>query len=280
MQNRAYWQQRFGITAEDEQRFASYRAIRERYYTFESDSPKGTVDLFGRAKAADRVADAFYGAPTLDAAFAALTIFATAADVTALRTFVEAFRPKWELLAVESRVFVGIATELQVALGRPETTAWLTRLAGFYGVSEVPRFNVLLVWWPPVEAVTANNRGQTLLLKYNPDRHLEEARRNTDVPIHEVVHWVSSHQSEQQRAELTKVLLARCDVSSRIAPVRILEEPLAVAQQRLFVAELDPKGLTFASAWYGGDPWVGTLRSFSTQSSSRPTSAGGNSMPS
>jgi hypothetical protein len=77
------------------------------------------------------------------------------------------------------------------------------------------------------------------------------------LPVHEFSHWVADHQPEAQKEALAKKFFERCDVSANIAAAKILEEPLAVVHQKLFLSAVDPERFEFASSWYG-DPWVGT----------------------
>lgn len=76
-------------------------------------------------------------------------------------------------------------------------------MATFYGVHDIPTFDVLFVWWPPVENVTARARGSRLLLAYHPIQHRSGAERDADVAVHEVAHWISAHRLPAEKRALT-----------------------------------------------------------------------------
>jgi hypothetical protein len=42
-------------------------------------------------------------------------------------------------------------------------------------------------------------------------------------------------------------------------PPKIIEEPLAVVHQKMFLGLVEPERLDFTEGWYGGDPWIGTF---------------------
>lgn len=250
---REHWRQRYGLGAADDERFASYKEIRKRYISHADDLDGG---LFARTKPADTIAETFYAAATLDAAFTSLATFVSADDVATLRAFYEAYRPQLAPLLVESKAYVEIAATLQGKLESSHAADYYARVARYYGAPEAQHFSVLYVWWPPVDSMTANQHGPYLLLKYNPVKHRADAERATDVTVHELVHYVSGHQPEAQKLALTKTFLAGCDVTAAINGPRILEEPLAVVHQKIFLGLTDPEHLEFGSAWYGGDAWV------------------------
>lgn len=253
---RSYWQERFGLTADDERRFATYKEIRKRYYPRPLETDPALV-LFGRARAPDRMAEAFYGAADLRTAFAELARFMTPEEVTATRAFYEAYAARLAPLLAESKAYVDVATTVQRRLDGAHASTFVDELAAYYRVTNLPRFDALYVWWPPVANTTANNRGRFLLLKYNPTEHRTDAERAVGIAIHELAHYVSEHQSDEQKKALTKTFLAGCDPTGDTKPVKILEEPLAVAHQKLFESVEDPKHFDLSAKWYGGDPWIG-----------------------
>jgi hypothetical protein len=254
------WQRRFGITAEDEKRFAVYKEIRKRYYAYppdvrETDPSKTANGVFAPRKAPDRLAEAFYGATTVDAALAKVREFMGPEDVDALKRFYEAYRVPCEALLAESTVYSEIAVTVQQKLDSARTAAFCRRVAEFYGISEAPRFTVLYVWWPPVEHIAANNRGQFLILKYNSTRHRNDALNDIELPVHEFTHYVMAHQSDAQKQALTGAFLDGCDMRDSMPTPKMLEEPLAEAQQKLFLRVAAPERLDFSIHWYS-DPWV------------------------
>jgi hypothetical protein len=253
---RKYWEQRYGLTEADQHRFASYKEIRKRYFSHEDDPDGG---LFAPAKAPDRIAETFYDVETLEQAFAKLAAFVTTEDVATLRSFYEAYRTQLAPLLEESRAYVAIAKEVAAKLTAARTADYYASLARYYGTSATTRFTVLYIWWPPVDNVRANQRGKYLLLKYNPLEHRTQAERAMDVTVHELAHFVSSRQPEAQKQALTKTFLAGCDVPDTDQGPRILEEPLAVVHQKIYLGQIDPARLEFKSPWYGHDAWVSDL---------------------
>ena len=258
---REQWQHRFGVTAEDEQRFAAYKAIRKRYYprprdTGETEPSTTEHGLFAPRREPDRFAEAFYGAATVDAALSTLGEFMAPDDVETLRQFYAAYRGPCETLLAESEVYSEIAAALQQKLDTARARAFYRRVADFYGLEETPRFTVLYVWWPPVEHITANNRGEFLILKYNPTKHRSAALQDIDVPVHEFTHHASAYQPAAQKQALTKAFLDGCDMRGSMPTPKILEEPLAEVQQKLFLRIAAPERLDFSTDWYGGDAWV------------------------
>ncbi len=256
---RRYWKERFGISPEDEQRFASYKQIRKRTYPRPSEgSGDGKPDepsLFGPRKPIDRFAESFYASASLDEAFTKLASVTTSEETAELRAFYAAYRTPIAELLEESKAFDPIATSLREKLGTRADT-YAASVARFYGVADLPPFTALYVWWPPVANVTANQRDHYLLLKYNPTRHASSAASAIDVPIHELTHYVSSHQPEEQKRALTQTFLAGCDPRADVKPVKILEEPMAVAQQKLFASVAAPERFDLGAPWYGGDRWI------------------------
>ncbi len=258
---RAYWQERFGVSPADEQRFASYKQLRKRSYPRPpNDAADGSdarpASLFAPRKPVDRLADAFYDSATVDEALAKLAGVATPEDIAELRAFYAVYRPQYESLLTESQLYLPIAAVIQKKLEEARADTYTADLARFYGVTDLPRFTALYVWWPPVENVTANTRGRFLLLKYHPAKHGRSAMSDIDIPIHEFAHYISAHQPEEQKRALTRTFLAGCDPTAYVKPVKILEEPLAVAHQKLFLSVADPQRFDASVPWYGGDRWI------------------------
>lgn len=149
-----------------------------------------------------------------------------------------------------------IAAALQRRLDTASARAFYRRVADFYSLEETPRFTVLYVWWPPVEHVSANNRGEFLILKYNPTKHRSAALQDIDVPVHEFTHQASAYQTAAQKQALTRAFLGGCDMRGSMPTPKILEEPLAEVQQKLFLRFVAPERLDFSTKWYGGDAWI------------------------
>ena len=149
-----------------------------------------------------------------------------------------------------------IAAVIQKKLEEARVDTYTAGLTSFYEVTGLRRFTALYIWWPPVENVTANTRDRFLLLKYNPAKHGRSAMSDIDIPIHEFTHYLSAHQPEEQKRALTHTFLAGCDPTADVKPVKILEEPLAVAHQKLFLSVAAPQRFDASVPWYGGDQWI------------------------
>jgi hypothetical protein len=255
-QYRAWWTERWGMAPEDEARFAAYKDLRKRYYEMKEELPR--QPLFGPVKPVDRIAAAFYGAATFDAAFERLGAFMAPEDVALIRDFHAAYAPRYAELLDESTAFRDIARELEERLAVTHADAFAEKIARFYRAETPPTMEILFVWWPPIDETVANVRDRTLLLKYNPKKHRATAGTDVDLPVHELVHWVSGHQPDARKAELAAAFLARCDVRDKIPEAQILEEPMAVVQQKMFLRQAAPDRFDFEGSWYG-DPWVGVF---------------------
>lgn len=251
---RAAWESTLGLTPEDERWFERYAEIRKRHYPVPPEDD-GPPILFAPEKH-DVLADAFYTAESVSDALAALRTHLPPEDVATLEGFYAAMLPRAQRWFDESAAFVEIGESLSARLDQPDTRAFVERMARFYGVTPAASFTVLLVWWPPVDHVTASNRGSTLLMKYNPVRHRDRAERDVDVPIHELAHFTSSRQSAEQKRDLSAAFLSSCASHPEPSPA-LLEEPLAVAQQKVFLSFAEPSRLDLEAPWYGDAPWIG-----------------------
>lgn len=214
--------------------------------------------MLGRTKPPDRLAAIFHQQTDLATAIARAGELLGPADGATVRATFDALRPKLDVLLAESRAFEGIAAKLQARLDDPKASAYVARLAKFYGSSDLGRFTVAFVWWPPIDGMTASLAGDVLLLRYHPIKHSDIASRKVDIPMHEVVHFVSTHQPEARKASLSAAFRSKCNPSPKLAPVRLFEEPLAVAHQKMFLADFEPAAFDRAQAWYG-DPWVSAM---------------------
>ncbi|MBL8613672.1 MAG: hypothetical protein JNL38_40405 [Myxococcales bacterium] len=224
--------------------------------------------LLGRDKPRDALAACFHAEADVAAALARVEAAFGRDAAAAARAVLEGLSPKLRPVLAEGRDLAPIAAALEAELRQPHVAAFARRMARFYGAPEVPRVTVVFVWWPPVESMTASLAGDTLLMRYHPHKHGEEARRDVDVVIHELAHLASRRQPEAQKAALSAAFSARCDAASKLAPARVLEEPLAVIHQKMFLAETAPARFDRSRSWYG-DPWVSAMAKLSFDAAAR-----------
>lgn len=247
------WKTRFGLTSTDLDRFARYKAIRMRAYPTEPPTPDeasaAPSGLFAPKKPPDLFAEAFYSSTTLSEALEKLAKVIPAEDARFVSETFASYSSELQALLDESRPLVDIAASLERELDAPSTSAFYADVARFYGLDQSATFTVLFVWWPPVPQITANNRGSTLLMKYNPSRHRDAALHDVDIPVHEMIHFASAHQSDAKKQSLTRAFLSG-PCRAPFGP-KALEEPMAVAQQKLFLGIVHPERFELESKWYG-----------------------------
>lgn len=242
------WTKRFPDDDAESAQLAKWGEVRKRWYmTAEPDFSM----LVGQVKPPDTLALVFYGEDDLEAALGKAATLVGPDDAKILRETFTLVKPKLDQLLAESRAFAAAVPKLQARLDDPKVSAFVAELSRFYRAGDVPPFNVEYLWWPPDGSTTANVYGDTLLLRYDP-KHVE---LDVDVPIHEVAHFVSMHQPDDQKRELSKAFTAKCGALPKIQPARLFEEPLAVAHQKMFLAENDPTHFDRERPWYG-DPWA------------------------
>lgn len=252
---RAAWKARFGIDEVEATALAAWGAARRRTWVEEG---AGGAILLGRSKPLDRVAAAFLAEDGLDAALARAASVVGAEDAAILRATFAALRPKLDVVLAESRAFTRSAEELQRRLDAPAVADFVSEVARFYRAGDVPPLTVTFAWWPLEDSSSASVTGDVLLLRYEPVHGAALAGADVDVPVHEAVHFVSARQPEAQKAALSEAFAKKCGDLPPIAPARLLEEPLAVAHQKMFLARVEPKRFDRERGWYG-DPWVSVM---------------------
>lgn len=257
-----YWNSKWPLTLKDKDLFEKYRSIRERHYKDpdqdEKDPLKNRNGLFATLGAitADPVAEAFYSADTLDGAFKALTAIVKPDELEFLRGFYSAFADRYKVLMAESAPFKEVAVHITSALKKPGIDAYFAKVARFFRVNTDIDYRVLYVWWPPINRTNASPIGTFLLMRYNPIKHLEDAKLDSDIVFHEVVHTISARQDLAQKQALTREFVATCDTKGKIKRMNLLEEPLAVAfGQALFLQQFDPSRYQYGTNWYA-EKWT------------------------
>jgi hypothetical protein len=132
--------------------------------------------------------------------------------------------------------------------------SFLADISSFYGVKGPVRYEVLFVWWPPINRSNASPTGNYLVMRLNPAKHSSED--NTDIIFHEVVHTISARQDLKQKQKFTEEFFKICNVGTKLKKLTILEEPLAVANgQMLFQTRFQSKRFEHSSKWYN-NAWI------------------------
>ncbi len=251
---RADWERRFGVIGDDDaKRFATYKELRKRTYAYpseEKDPHTNASGLFAPNKPADRVAEAFYGASTMDEGFARVSKVVGPEDVATLRAFYAAYEPRMRVILDESRGLAATARQLSSSLSGTKTEAFFEKMLRFYGVTRAGWFEALVLYWPSGPNVTAHQRGSFLLLKGTAE---------PEIVVHELAHWVSSQRATAEKRALSTRFLGRCDPTEGVRVEKILEEPLAVAQQKVFLRQIAPERFDENAGWYSSDAWISPL---------------------
>lgn len=260
---RKEWDRRFNSDTKDQELFKQYKVIREKYYNDidgkEKDPLKNPNGFFARTGQTqeDRLAKAFYGSSSLDDAFNNISDFVAKEDTVFLKEFYKHFEPRYSNILNESKIFKKQAQDLNKYLSNPKFTDFVTRIAQFYNVDVGLKYEVILNWWPPIKATNASPTDRYLVLRVNPIKHPPKKNRgDREVTFHEIVHTISARQNQDQKKQITKKFLEVCSVNQYLKKGWILEEPLAVVLgQFLFLAEFDPKNLSFKHSAYNNE-WI------------------------
>jgi hypothetical protein len=233
---REYWEAEFGWSAEDQQWADRYREYRERTYSdpgqAEQDPATASDGLFAKrssvAAEVDPLATRFTEAASVSEALADLEAFAGSKDGEMLAGFYAHFEPRWSVVLAESSKFATRVDELQGALRGNAVDAYLKRVSAFYGVDIDRDFQVRFVWWPPIDRTGADITGRTFFIRSHPVYHAEDSGWD-EIVMHELTHYVSAHQSNEQKQALTARFLEACPAQIETGFYQLLEEPLAVA---------------------------------------------------
>jgi hypothetical protein len=255
---REYWQATFGWSEDDQAWADRYREYRERTYSdpgqAEKDPATASDGLFAKrssmSDAADPLASHFINAASIAAALGDLGALGDADDARMLARFYDHFEPRWRQLLEESAGFAANAEALQAELSGAAVAAYLARVTDFYQVEIERDFNAYFVWWPPLDRTAADIAGRTFFIRSHPVRHADEGGWS-DIAMHEVIHYISAHQSPAQKQALTARFLETCPAQIDTGFYQLLEEPLAVAfGNAAFATFARGKPLAPEDSWY------------------------------
>ena len=265
-QYRAEWEQRFGWSAEDQEWADRYREYRQRTFIDETQSvdPLSSADGIFASRAentagGDPLATYFLAQPDLRTAMANLTSFASPQDARMLRGFYRHFEPGWRVLLRESGPLKGKAERLQARFDNATVEAFINRVSKFYGTSLEGEFTVYFTRHPPGNRTSAEPLAGSYILLHSPPVEEGDDRYWDAIVMHELVHYISSRQPEEQKRELTERFLKQCPIPDDAKRLWLVEEPLAVAWGQAAYSSivlnnpLDPN-----DNWYG-IPWVNTV---------------------
>lgn len=229
---RETWTERFGWSRADRDMMQRYKRYRKRTVDISGQSNRSPEDgLFSTRTAAledtDALAHHFITAASVDDALATLEAAAPADDAQMLRDFYAHFRPGWEVILEESKVFEDQAAVLNADLSGDQVDAFLGRMTAFYRVDGDLEFTLHFVWWPPIDRTIADLLGETFVLYRHPERHAGETDR-AEIAMHEAAHYFSARQPAAQKSALTAEFLEICPIEADNL-MHVIEEPLAVA---------------------------------------------------
>ncbi|MEO1476855.1 MAG: hypothetical protein AAFS13_10790, partial [Pseudomonadota bacterium] len=243
-EHREAWTERFGWSREDQAIANRYKRYRKRTFDDSDQTDAATrlkqdgifITRSSIAPEADPLGAHFFRSATIEDALTNLESIMSASDAEMLRSFYAHFRPKWQSLLDESEAFASQAAELDIELTSADISTFLRRVSAFYSVDDDLEFTMRLVWWPPVRRTFAYAKGQTFLLYRHPVMHIGESDR-ADIAIHEAVHYISAHQTFEQKRTLSERFLEGCPVAVSANQYDLLEEPLAIAWGQIAFAK-------------------------------------------
>ena len=257
-----YWKSKYGISEDDKKLFVQYKIIREKYYSDpdqkEKDPLKNRNGFFKTIGSviADPIAESFYESQSVKEALQKLKNKINPEELVFLREFYQHFYLKYSPMLEESQKFKKLLGSINNVIKKDRIKKYFEEVSFFYGVKENFMYQVLYLWWPPVERTNATPSGNYLLMRYNPTKHFYSAKEDVDIIFHEIVHTISAQQSLEQKEKLTQQFLVGCEVAGKMKKLKILEEPLAVAIGQIeLLKRVDPKRLNFQKSLYN-DPWI------------------------
>ena len=256
------WEQRFGWSASDQQWADRYAAFRRRMFIDDDGplDPRALPDgIFASREentaGTDPLASYFLSQPDIAAALRHLKDAFPADDAKMLQGFYNHFEPGWRVLLSESSPLEARAADLQARLDGQNIAAFLARVNAFYRSDVDGPFTVLFTRRPPGRESSAEPLAGSFMLLHAPVAEEDTTYWDT-IAIHELVHYISARQPQEQKQALTARFLDRCPLPVGAKRLWLFEEPLAVAWgQAAYSAKVLGKPLRPDESWYA-IPWV------------------------
>lgn len=261
---RRAWADSVGFRRGDEEMFARYKAVRERYFDRSGqggDTPwrEGSGLFTDRAVlAADPVGAAFYASETVDEALRRLAPVVAPGDVVFLRRFYAHFRGRWQPLVARTRALTAASRAATAGtLASAGVDEYLSQVGALFGSTAPEPFTALYVWWPESARNAASPSGRFLVLRVRP--RPGETVNSADVVAHEAIHVLLALQPDEQKQRWSGAVLDRCQPSAAMRRLTLLEEPIATALGNIeFRRRFQPQRFSWGRQWYG-DPWADML---------------------
>lgn len=261
---REEWVRLFGWSPEDQRWADRYRAYRQRTFIDETQqvdsltSPDGIFASRSENTAgADPLATYFLAQPNVETALKNLGRFASPRDAQMLRGFYRHFESEWRMLLGESTPLAEQANKLQARFDSEDVEAFIQRVSDFYGVAFDGKFEVFFTRHPPGPHTSAEPIAGNYILLHSPT--VVEVGDWDTIVMHEVVHFISSRQPDEQKQELSRRFLSRCPIPKGASRLWMIEEPLAVAWgQAAYSAGVLDEPLDPNDNWYS-IPWVNVV---------------------
>lgn len=259
---RKEWEQRFGWSESDQHWIDRYAAYRQRTFLEDNGSPDprtlpdGIVASRSENTAGtDPLATYLLAQPDIDTAMRNLDRALSPDDARMLRAFYRHFEPKWRVLLGESAPLKARANDLQARLDGQGVAAFVARVNAFFRSDVDGPFTVYFTRHPRGKGSSAEPLAGAFMLLHAPVEETNTEYWDTIV-IHELVHYVSSHQPQEQKQALTARFLDRCALPEKAKRLWLFEEPLAVAWgQAAYSAKILGTPLDPNDNWYAV-PWV------------------------
>ncbi|XUU61404.1 hypothetical protein ACRAQ6_03795 [Erythrobacter sp. HA6-11] len=257
------WEKRFGWSEKDQQWADRYAEYRHRTYSDPSQSlevatsPEGIfASSTAAAQSTDPLATFMVSQPDIEQAFARLDEVAGPEDAAMLRGFYRHFEPSWREVLNESQALTAHSSLLEAEMSGEKLSKFLRMVQRFYNAENLGTFRVFFTRFPSGTRTRAELvAGQNLILHAPLELDYQEGNWGSIV-AHEIVHYISSQQSDLAKRAMSDRFLATCPIERTSRRLWMLEEPLAVAVgQAGYSHFVDGKRLDPNSNWYG-NPWI------------------------